>query len=141
MWIPLAVLALTITATTWPRSREMSPRNAAVISRVVAAQLSDVPSHNRQYRASLDLTSDSVWIVRVQSASGVPVPDARVLMKAWMPEQERVTRAMPLATEYSSAGTYRVRPVALDEKGWWNFSVQIVGAGSSDSLAFNMILK
>lgn len=136
MWIPLAALSLAVTATTWPR-----PRATAVMGRVVTARLTEIPSHNRRYVASLDLTSDSVWFLRLRSASGVPIPNARLAIKAWMPEQKRVAKSASTATEYSSAGSYRVTPLALDRSGWWNISVQISAAGGADSLAFNVILR
>ena len=135
MWMPLVVLALTLTATTWPRPR------AALSQRVVNARLADIPSHNRLYRATLDLTSDSVWTLRLRSNAGTPIPNAAITMDAWMPEQGRVAHAAPLTTNDSVAGSYRVRPVALDRAGWWNISVQIAAAGQADSLAFNVILK
>ena len=135
MWIPLAVLALTLTATTWPRPR--TPR----LERIVAARLTDIPSHNRAYRASLDLTSDSVWTLRVRSASDGPVPNASVSMEAWMPDQERVAHATPAAIEYVGAGTYQVSPLAFVRSGWWNIKMQVSAAGRTDSLAFNVILR
>lgn len=141
MWIPLAVLALTLTATTWPRSRETNLARSAMTRRIVTAQLTNVPSHNRLYRASLDLTGDSVWIVRVQSAAGAPVRNARLAMDAWMPEQESVAQTTPTASETSSAGAYRVRPLALDRAGWWNVRVQISAGRQRDSLAFNVALR
>jgi hypothetical protein len=136
MWIPLVALALTLTATTWPR-----PRSAAIVGRVVTARLADIPSHNRLYVASLDLTSDSVWFLRLRSASGAPIPNARLTIDGWMPEQERVAHSAPTATQYASDGDYRVTPLALDRPGWWNVSVQISAAGRADSLAFNLILR
>lgn len=135
MWIPLVALALTVTATTWPRPRVALPQ------RIVNARLTDVPSHNRLYRATLDLTSDSVWTLQLSSNSGEPIPNAAVAMDAWMPEQGRVAHVTPLATEDSLAGSYHVRPAPLDRQGWWNISVQIAAAGRTDSLAFNVILK
>ena len=140
MWIPLAVVAFTVAATTRPRPRA-SESAAAVASRIAIARLNDIPSHNRLYRASLDLTSDSVWLVRLRSASGAPIRNADLVMDAWMPEQEGVAHVKPAATEYHGAGTYRVTPLALDRRGWWNISVRISAAGRTDSLAFNVILR
>jgi hypothetical protein len=140
LWVPLAVVALTLTATTWPRSRETTRNSSAVRGRIVASRLTNVPSHNRLFRASLDLTSDSVWTVRVQSASGVAVANAAVVIGAWMPE-ERLAQATPTTATSTSDGRYRVRPLSLDRSGWWNITVRISGAGEIDSLAFNMILR
>ena len=135
MWIPLVAMALTLTATTWPRPR------AALAERIVNARLTDVPSHNRLYRATLELTSDSLWTLRLRSTAGAPIPNAAVTMDAWMPEQSRVAHGTPVAKEERAAGSYRVRPVALDRAGWWNISVQIDAAGQRDSLAFNVIVR
>jgi hypothetical protein len=135
MWIPLAVLAFTLMATTWPRPR------TARLDRMVAARLTDIPSHNRVYRASLELTSGSVWTLRLRSASDIPVPNAGVSMEAWMPEQERVAHAAPAAIQYAGAGTYRVSPLTFDRSGWWNIKVQVSATGGTDSLAFNVILR
>src|SRR5689334_535505 len=140
MWIPLAILSLTVTATTWPRSRVATRRTSAIMDRVVAAQVMDVPSHNGLYRASLDLTGDSVWVLRLRSASGVPVRNARVIMDAWMPEHDSVGQST-LAADYAGGGAYRVRPVALDRQGWWNVRVQISASSRVDSLAFNVTLR
>lgn len=140
LWIPLAVLALTLTATAWPRSRETTRSGSAVSARIVASRLTNVPSHNRIFRASLDLTSDSVWTVRIQSASGVAVANGTVMMRAWMPE-ESLAPATPTTAAHSSDGDYRVRPLALDRPGWWNITVRISGPGQVDSLAFNVILR
>lgn len=141
MWIPLSVLALTLMAMTSPSAHRATRRGAEVMERVVAARLADVPSHNRLYRASLALTSDSVWVLRVRSASGVPVRNARVAMGAWMPEETGAAPASLVAAKYAGGGAYRVRPLALDRAGWWNVRVQISAAGRVDSLAFNMILE
>ena len=93
MWIPLAVLALALTAMTWPRSRAAHVARPGVAERIVAERLTDVPSHNRLYRASLALTSDSAWVLRLRSASGAPVRNARIAVDAWMPEQESAAHA------------------------------------------------
>ncbi|HKN69254.1 MAG TPA: FixH family protein [Gemmatimonadaceae bacterium] len=140
LWVPLAVLALTLAATTWPRSRETKPNGSAVRGRIVASRLTNVPSHNRLFRASLDLTSDSVWTVRVQSAAGVTVANAAVVLGAWMPE-ERLAQASPATATFSSDGRYRASPLSLDRPGWWNITVRIAGSGQVDSLAFNVILR
>jgi YtkA-like protein len=138
--IPLAVLTLTLTATAWPRSRETARTSSAVQGRIVASRLTNVPSHNRLFRASLDLTGDSVWTVRVQSASGVAVANATVVIGAWMPE-ERLAQAPATTAASSSDGDYRVKPLELDRSGWWNIAVRISGAGQVDSLAFNVTLR
>lgn len=139
MWIPIVVLALTLMAATYPRAARNS--GASVLDRVVTARLTNVPSHNRLYQASLDLTSDSVWTLRLRSASGAPIRNGRIVVNAWMPEQEGIAPAAPMAIDYARAGMYRVRPLALDRPGWWNISVRIAAAGRTDSLAFNVILR
>jgi YtkA-like len=141
MWIPLLVVAITIAATTAPRPRGAESSSGAVVNRITVARVTDIPSHNRLYRASLDLTSSSGWILRLRSASGMPIRNAAVAIDAWMPEQEGLAHVTPTTTEYLGGGMYRVTPVALEQRGWWNISVRISAAGRTDSLGFNVILR
>lgn len=141
MWVPLAVLTLTLTATTWPRSRASNIARSGIAERIVAERLTDVPSHNRLYRASLAMTNDSVWVLRLRSGSGAPVRNARIAIDSWMPEQERAAHAMSTTADYVGGGVYRVRSVALDRAGWWNISVHVSAASRTDSLAFNVVLR
>jgi hypothetical protein len=141
LWIPLSALALIVTAFTWPRPRAMEISGPAVLKRAVVARVTGIPSHNRLYRASLALTSDSIWTLQLRSITGAPIANAAVAMDAWMPEGEQHSHVVPTARQYLGDGTYRVRRLAFDRPGWWNVRVQVSASGRTDSLAFNMILR
>ena len=135
------IAALAITASAWPRTNDTTISGAAVLERVSIARLTDVPSHNRLYRASLGLTSDSVWTLHLRSATGAPVQNASLVLEAWMPDEENVPRVVPIANEYVGNGDYRVRRLSFTRGGWWNVRLQIAASEHVDSLAFNLVLK
>lgn len=141
LWIPLSALALIVTAASWPRSRAMEISGPAVLQRAVVARVTDIPSHNRLYRASLVLTSDSILTLQLRSVTGAPIPNAALVMDAWMPDAEQHAHVAPSASEYLGEGAYRVRRLAFDRTGWWNVRVQMSAAGRTDSLAFNLVLR
>jgi hypothetical protein len=134
------IAALAITASAWPRASDMTISGAAVLERASIARLTDVPSHNRLYRATLGLTSDSVWTLHLRSATGDPVQNASLVLEAWMPDDESVRRVVPIAKEYEDNGDYRVRRLSFTRVGWWNVRLQIAASGHVDSLAFNLVL-
>lgn len=141
LWIPALTLVLLLTASASPRPRMPRIAGSDVLKRAVAAQLTDVPSHNRLYRASLVLTNDSTWTLQLRLATGAPVSNAGIAMKAWMPEAEQHGELVPTVSEGLGNGDYRVRQLAFDQLGWWNLKVQVSAAGGTDSLAFNVILR
>src|SRR5256885_1800096 len=89
LWIPLSALALIVTASTWPRPDALEISGPAVLERAVVARLTDIPSHNHLYRASLVLMSDSIWTLQLRSMTGAPIPNASLAMDAWMPEDQQ----------------------------------------------------
>src|SRR5690349_6213768 len=62
----------------------------------IPAQLDDVPSHNRRYRASLLPPQKganglpSGWTLRLRGQDGTPVQDAALEVGVWMPEEPTV---------------------------------------------------
>lgn len=141
LWIPLAIAALSITAAAWPRAHVTTISGAALLDRATVARLTNIPSHNRSYRASLGLTSDSVWTLHLRSASGAPVPNASLVLEAWMPDEANVAHVVPIANEYVGNGDYRVRRLELTRGGWWNVKLEIATPEHVDSLAFNLLLR
>ena len=120
-------------------------RSVPVIPSV--AMLSDVPSHNRVYRASMVPSPDRIernrpltWTVEVRTAAGASVERATLSLESWMPDDESARVARPRATEELGGGRYRVGGIRFDHGGWWNVRLQISAAGVTDSLAFNLVL-
>ena len=110
------------------------------------SRLTDIPSHNGVYRASLLSSSDPArgfdsaeWIVKVETATGALVQDAALALETWMPDDDAAPTARPLVTRYLGDGRYRVEGGRFDRRGWWNVRLQIAAPGGTDSLAFNLV--
>lgn len=109
--------------------------------------LSDIPSHNRTYRASMipspgtiERNRPHVWTLVVRTAAGAPVEGAALALESWMPDDDRVAATRPRATAYLGHGRYRIEGLRFDRRGWWNVRLRISAASGTDSLAFNLIL-
>ena len=111
----------------------------------VTAQLDNVPSHNRIYRASLLPSQDGTsrdgieWKLLLEKSDGEPVSGASLVMQAWMPEEPVISAYQPLVIAGGN-GVYRIEGLRLDRPGWWNMKLGVTHAGMADSLAFNIIV-
>ena len=103
----------------------------------LTAQLENVPSHNRLYRASLVPSRDK-WTLRVEKSDHEPVSGASLLMQAWMPDQPAVNEYR-LRVIAGDDGVYRVEGLRFDRSGWWNMKLSVTHSGITDSLAFNIV--
>lgn len=109
------------------------------------ALVSDIPSHEGRYLASLapaeGLAWDGSegWTLSLRDAGGEPVEGAALEIEAWQPE--RMEAASQIAgAKALGAGQYRVDGVALGASGWWNVRLAVAGV-AADSLAFNIVLR
>ena len=120
---------------------------AASVTPTVAL-LSDIPSHNRAYRASmiplpdpLERNRSLTWTIEIRTLADAPVEGASLALESWMPDDETVSAVRPRAIAELGGGFYRVEGLRFDSHGWWNLRLQISAAGMTDSLAFNMIVR
>ena len=123
------------------------PARAPSVTPVVA-RLTDIPSHNGGYRASLITPSDTIELdrpqtltVQIRTATGAPVEGALLALESWMPNDESVRVARPRAIAELGGGVYRAEGLPFGARGWWNLRLQIASAGVTDSLAFNLVLR
>ena len=105
---------------------------------VTFSKLSNIPSHNGVYRASMTASADSQWTIEVETASGTRVPNASLALESWMPDEERFVAVHPRVSALAD-GRYRVDGLRLDRPGWWNVKLAISAASGTDSLAFNLV--
>lgn len=109
------------------------------------ALVTDIPSHEGRYVASLAPAAGSAWdgsegwTISLRDANGDVVEGAVLAIEAWQPD------AVDAAAESAAAkplglGQYRVDGMALGSSGWWNVKLAIAGA-AADSLAFNVVLR
>ena len=132
---------LIATSAAWVGSR---PNKAAMISELVragklTAQLENVRSHNRRYRASLLPSRGAGWNLQLEKFDGETISGASLVMQAWMPESANVSPYQPRVIA-EGRGTYRVEGLRFEKSGWWNVKLGISQAGLKDSLAFNLIV-
>ena len=105
---------------------------------VTFSRLSNIPSHNDVYRASMTASANGQWTIEIQTASGTRVPNASLALESWMPDDERLVAEHPRVSELAD-GRYRVYGLRLDRPGWWNVKLAISAASGTDSLAFNLV--
>ena len=106
--------------------------------------MSDIPSHEGRYVASLAPAGESAWdgsegwTISLRDANGEVIEGAALAVEAWQPEMDA---ASSRATAKSlGAGQYRIDGLALGSSGWWNVKLAIAGV-AGDSLAFNIVLR
>jgi len=111
------------------------------------ALVSDIPSHEGSYVASLAPAAASAWdgsegwTISLRDSSGEPVEGAALEVEAWQPEATDAVSRIAEAKALGS-GQYRVDGIALGSSGWWNVKLAIAGAAvAADSLAFNLVLR
>jgi hypothetical protein len=111
------------------------------------ALLTDVPSHNGAYRASMTPSSGAIrgnysltWTLDIRTAAGAPVESASLALEGWMPDNETAGVIRPRTPAGLGDGRYRVEGLRFDSRGWWNVRLRISAAGVTDSLAFNLVL-
>jgi len=139
-------VVLVATSAAWLTNRRPEASSIARSIRMgtLVAQLDDVPSHNRRYRATLEpeLTETGQladWHVLITRADGRVSTRPTLAMRSWMPETPSIVGDRPSAF-YLGDGTFRVEGLRFRRPGWWNVSVTISDAGVIDSLAFNLIV-
>ena len=146
--LSLAVTAAAITLVCLFATADVGfPARAAWVTSI-AARVSDIPSHNRTYRASLVTPPDAIelnrpltWTVEIRTPTGAPVDGADLSLEGWMPDDTSARVARPAAIAALGRGSYRVEGLRLDSRGWWNLKLEISAAGVTDSLAFNLVLR
>lgn len=131
---------LIVTSAGWLGTPHRKTRTLPELIRVgkLPAQLENVPSHNRVYRASL-IPSQNEWQLRLETSDHEPVSGASLVMQPWMPEEPGVNAERPRVID-AGDGVYRVGGLRLHRPGWWNMKLTVTHAGITDSLAFNIVL-
>jgi hypothetical protein len=107
-------------------------------SALTFSRLTNIPSHNGVYRASMTASANNQWTIEIQDASGTRIPSASLALESWMPDDERVVAVHPRVSELAE-GRYRVDGLRLDRPGWWNVKLAISATAGTDSLAFNLV--
>jgi len=142
--LALAVIFVS-TSAAWLTARRPEASALADVLRTgkLVAQLNNVPSHNRRFRASLrpELTEDghiADWRVLIETPAGKAAANPTLVMQSWMPNSPSVVGDRPTVHSLGR-GAFRVDGLRFGRAGWWNVRVTVSEAGITDSLAFNLI--
>jgi hypothetical protein len=78
------------------------------------------------------------WELTVRDADNKPVNNARVLLSAKMPVQERSLSVHPVISRAGFGGLYRIDNMKFDMPGWWVVTINIMADNIPDRTSFNI---
>jgi hypothetical protein len=109
-----------------------------------ATRLSDGGLYQVSWRSDTDrvpLNQIHTWTLHVETADGLPVENATILVDGGMPQHGHGLPTRPEVTEYLGNGDYRVEGLRFQMTGFWEVKFNISSAGQSDSITFNLTLE
>jgi hypothetical protein len=143
----------------WPEGR----RAVAAIGLVVAALVAIIAlrppattavgvreqaSVNGTYRASFTSSDDPItigrlhsWTLRVTTARGEPVTDARIEIHGDMPAHGHGMPTKPAVTRHLGNGAYLVEGMSFQMGGHWVIDFDIESGGQRDRVSFELELN
>jgi len=81
------------------------------------------------------------WKLKVETADGMPVKDAEIMVEGAMPEHGHGFPTQPKVTKNNGDGTYLVEGIKFSMTGWWTVTFSIKAGGKTDTVTFNIQLK
>ncbi|MGO9016374.1 MAG: FixH family protein [Dissulfurispiraceae bacterium] len=81
------------------------------------------------------------WKLKVETADGKPVKDAKITVSGTMPEHGHGMPTQPKVTKNYGDGTYLVEGMKFSMSGWWVVNVSVNAGGKTDNTSFNLMLK
>lgn len=80
------------------------------------------------------------WIVRVETADGKPVADAKIGVFGGMPMHQHGFPTKPRVTDYLGEGEYRVEGIKFSMPGYWQMRFNIRSGKQRDRVVFEINL-
>ena len=80
------------------------------------------------------------WQVRVDTADGSPVSNARIDFDGGMPQHGHGFPTKPRVTRELSPGLYALEGMKFSMTGWWDMRLNIRSGDTADTAVFNVIL-
>lgn len=106
------------------------------------------PTDNGQFRVSAVSRIDPVvinethaWTLRVETAGGDAVENARIEIAGGMPEHDHGFPTAPRVTQDLGEGEYLLEGMRFNMGGVWVLTLEISAGGESDSLTFEIELN
>jgi hypothetical protein len=99
------------------------------------------------YRGTIRPQGDSIpqgrlqrWTLHLETADGVPVDSAQVVVDGGMPQHGHGLPTKPRVTRALGNGDHLVEGLKFNMGGWWVVKFRVNAAAGSDSLVFNIQL-
>jgi hypothetical protein len=97
------------------------------------------------YRATVQPHGDPIpkgrlhrWTLHLETADGVPVDTAQVLVDGGMPQHGHGLPSKPQVTRSLGQGDHLVEGMKFNMGGWWVVKFRVSSAAGNDSLVFNL---
>lgn len=81
-----------------------------------------------------------VWQIRISTAGGLPISNARVGFDGGMPQHGHGFPTKPRVTRETSPGVYVIEGVKFSMTGWWDMRLDIQAGDDADTAIFNVIV-
>lgn len=127
-----AMMMIHGTGATRPAASEfgLGPRSSAA-GRYVATLETSRPLRPRQMQTIR---------ATIRDTEGRAVDEARISIDGGMPQHGHGLPTRPRVTRNLGDGIYEIEGVRFNMGGWWEFTLEIAGAGGVDSVTFNLDL-
>ena len=80
------------------------------------------------------------WQVKVATAAGAPVTQARIKVDGGMPQHGHGLPTKPQVTREIADGTYLIEGMKWSMTGWWEIKLAIDGSAGADRVTFNTVV-
>ena len=104
-------------------------------------------SEHGMYRASIKPDGDSIpkgklqkWTLHLETATGLPVDTATVIVDGGMPQHGHGLPTKPLLTKHLGNGDHLVEGMKFNMGGWWVVKFRVNSTAGVDSVVFNLKL-
>lgn len=81
------------------------------------------------------------WQIKLSSADGKPVTDARITVGGGMPQHGHGLPTRPQVTRQIADGTYVMEGMKFSMTGWWEIKLAIQAAEGADTVVFNTVVS
>jgi len=110
--------------------RSLAHASSAGLYRVSLVPPAPLPAINQMHS----------WTVKLATADGAPVRDARFHVGGGMPQHGHGMPTQPRVTRELEGGTYLLEGMKFSMTGWWQIELDIDGAAGADKVTFNTVV-
>ncbi|MES3022108.1 MAG: FixH family protein [Pseudomonadota bacterium] len=90
--------------------------------------------------APIGINQMHAWEIRITTAAGAPVTQARIKFDGGMPQHGHGFPTSPKVTEELGDGRYLLEGMKFSMSGWWEMKLMIDAAPGRDEVKFNTVI-